>query len=103
MSLYRIEFESLEWETPIEGVRCKIIRRDNTQLRLVEYTPAMEPHQCDRGHVGYILDGRFEIRFDHEVSVFEPGDGVFIPSGQEHRHIGKALTDVVRVIFVEPC
>jgi hypothetical protein len=26
---------------------------------------------------------------------------VFIPSGSEHKHMGKALTDIVRVIFVE--
>jgi hypothetical protein len=26
---------------------------------------------------------------------------VFIPSGAEHRHMAKALTDVVRAIFVE--
>jgi len=70
-------------------------------LRLVEYTPDLAPHWCERGHTGYLLEGRLEITFDNGVHVFEPGDGIFIPAGAEHRHMGRALTDTVRVVFVE--
>jgi len=48
-----------------------------------------------------ILDGRFEIRYDDVTEVYEPGDGVLIPSGEEHRHMAVALTDTVRALFVE--
>jgi quercetin dioxygenase-like cupin family protein len=48
-----------------------------------------------------ILDGRFEIKYDSATEVYGPGDGVFIPSGDEHRHMAVALTDVVRAVFVE--
>ncbi len=68
---------------------------------MVEYTPAMEQHWCDKGHIGYVLDGEFEIKFDNEIVTYKRGDGVFIPSGAEHRHMGRALTGVVRVVFVE--
>ncbi len=101
MQQYKIEFDSLNWDSPMAGVRCKAFRQDGRQLRLVEYTPEMPPHWCEKGHVGWILEGRFEIKFDNEVVIFEQGDGVFIPPGMAHRHNGRALTDVVRVVFVE--
>ena len=101
MSAYKADFESLSWEVPMAGLRLKAKREGGKQLRLVEYTPEMEPHWCDKGHYGYVLDGRFEIRYDNETVVYEPDDGIFIPSGHAHRHMGKALTDVVRVFFVE--
>jgi quercetin dioxygenase-like cupin family protein len=101
MSTYKVDFEKLSWATPMTGLRFKALRQEGRQLRLVEYTPEMEPHWCEKGHVGYLLEGRFEIAFDEETAVYEAGDGVFIPPGREHRHMGKALTNVVRAVFVE--
>jgi mannose-6-phosphate isomerase-like protein (cupin superfamily) len=101
MTQYRIDFSDVEWQSPIPGVRHKIVVEGNTKLRLVEYTPEMAPHWCSVGHVGQILDGRFEIEFDSGTDVFEAGDGVLIPSGETHRHKARALTDVVRALFVE--
>ena len=97
----RIDFDEIPWEAPIEGLRAKAVERDGRKLRLVEYFPEMEPHWCDRGHCGYVLEGRFEIRFDSETVVVEEGDGIFIPPGREHRHMGRVLSDRVRVVFVE--
>ena len=71
------------------------------RLRLVEYTPRMALHCCERGHLGYVLEGRLEVSFSGEVVVFEPGDVVAIPSGPEHSHRGRALTEVVRIVYVE--
>ncbi|UCF33896.1 MAG: cupin domain-containing protein [Phycisphaerales bacterium] len=101
MSMYKIDFEEVSWETPMSGLRFKAFQHGGRQLRLVEYTPEMEPHWCEKGHVGYFLEGRFEIAFDEETAVYEAGDGVFIPPGRKHRHMGKALTEVVRAVFVE--
>ena len=101
MSQYRVDFTNIPWEAPVPGLRFRACRQGGRQLRLVEYTRDMEPHWCEKGHVGYVLQGRFEIEFASEVAVFNPGDGVFIPPGKDHRHMGKALTDVVRAVFVE--
>ncbi len=101
MSQYRVDFAALEWQEPMAGVRHKFQSMDNVKLRLVEYGKEMEPHWCSRGHVGMILDGRFEIRYENVTEIYDPGDGVFIPSGDEHRHMGIALTDKVRALFVE--
>ena len=101
MTDYRVDFEALDWAHPIPGVRHRIVTRGGRKLRLVEYTKEMEPHWCPRGHLGMILEGRFEIRFDEGLEVYEAGDGVFIPSGEEHRHMAVCLTDTVRALFVE--
>jgi len=101
MSGYKVDFNALQWETPMGGLRYKAERRSGRQLRLVEYTRDMKPHWCENGHAGLVLEGTFEIAFDHEVAVFKPGDGIFIPPGKQHRHQGRVLTDLVRVIFVE--
>lgn len=98
---YQIDFDALEWESPIPGVRHKIAARGPTILRLVEYSREMAPHWCQKGHVGYILEGRFEIEFADGTRVFEPGDGVFIPSGEKHKHKARVLTEVVTAVFVE--
>ena len=101
MSQYKVNFESVPWETPMDGLRFKAYKHGDRQLRLVEYTPDMPPHWCEKGHIGYVLDGRFEIEFEKETVVFDPGDGIFIPPGADHKHKGRVLADVVRVVFVE--
>jgi ethanolamine utilization protein EutQ (cupin superfamily) len=98
---YRVDFNSIPWESPLPGMRAKIFKQGSRRLRLVEYSREMEPHWCENGHCGLVLEGRFKIEFDHGVQVFNPGDGVFIPSGREHRHMGRVLTDKVKVVFVE--
>lgn len=101
MSRYKVEFFPIEWDSPMEGVRQKTTVSFGKKLRLVEYSKAMSPHWCDKGHFGYIQEGRLEIEFGGETHVFERGDGVCIPDGTEHKHRARVLSDVVRVFFVE--
>lgn len=101
MSGYKVDFAVVQWESPMDGLRFKAERQQGRQLRLVEYTQAMKPHWCEKGHIGYVLEGQFEITFEEEVVVFNPGDGIFIPPGKNHRHMGRVLTDPVKVVFVE--
>jgi hypothetical protein len=101
MNEYLIEFSSLDWESPMEGVRHKIIADENKRLRLVEYFPTMPAHWCEKGHFGLILEGRLEVEFERGKYVFDQSAGVFIPDGHVHRHKARALSDVVRAIFVE--
>lgn len=102
MSEYKVDFMSFDWESPMEGVRQKAISGHGKKLRLVEYSPAMGPHWCAKGHFGYVLEGKLQIDFENSGTyLLEKGNGVFIPEGAAHRHRAKALTDVVQVIFVE--
>ena len=98
---YKVDFNKLDWEQPIEGVKCKIIKYNDKQLRLIEYTKEMPLHWCERGHYGLVLDGVLEIEFQNEKIIYKSGDGVFIPDGAEHKHKGRVLTKSVKVIFVE--
>ncbi len=101
MSQYRVDSASVPWEAPISGLRCKTLQQGSRQLRVVEYTDAMEPHWCEKGHVGYVLHGRIEIRFDKETVVFEAGDGVFIPPGPRDRHEATVLSGTAGIVFLE--
>lgn len=102
MEPYKIDFESMEWEIPADGVRFKAFEQDGRKLRLVEFAKEfVEPDWCRKGHIGYILEGQMEIDFNGKAIVFGPGDGVFIPAGEAHKHKGRVLTDTVRAILVE--
>ena len=102
MEQYRIDFESMEWESPADGVRFKASEQGSKKLRLVEFFKEfVEPDWCTKGHIGYILEGQMEIDFDGKKELFCPGDGVFIPAGPEHKHKGRVLTDKVKAILVE--
>jgi len=102
MQQYRIDFESIPWEAPLAGVRFKACTQAGKRLRLVEFaTDFVEPDWCLNGHTGLILEGQMEIDFNGHIISFGPGDGVFIPPGEEHKHKGRALTDTVRLVLVE--
>lgn len=102
MGQYRIDFGSMGWESVSEGVRFKAFERGGRKVRLVEFGRGfVEDEWCAKGHVGYILEGEMEIDFDGEVIIFGAGDGVFIPAGEEHKHKGRVVTDMVKVILVE--
>ena len=99
---YKVDFGSMAWETAAAGVRFKAYEQGGRKLRLVEFAKEfVEPDWCTKGHIGYILEGKMEIDFNGESIVFGPGEGVFIPAGPEHKHKGKVLTDVVKVVLVE--
>ena len=101
MTQYRADFETIPWEIHAVGIRGKVHFCNGKRLRLAEFTQDVEPHWCERGHMGYVLDGRMEITVGGETLVFGPGDGVFLPAGEEHKHMARILTDKVTVFFVE--
>ena len=87
---------------PAVGVRFKVYKHKGTRLRLLEFTDEFtETDWCTKGHVGYILEGRLEVNFGGNEVVFNAGDGVFIPAGEKDKHMGRPLTKVVKMIFVE--
>ena len=102
MTTYRIDFESLSWETVAPGLRAKIHEFDGKRLRIAEFSSEfMELDWCHRGHIGYVLEGQLQIDFNGRQVVFGPGDGVFIPAGEEHKHKAKVLSGVARLVLVD--
>lgn len=84
MSEYKVDFKSMPWEETGAGIRVKVKKQGDQQIRMVEYFRDMKPHWCERGHKGMVLQGRIEIEYDAETLLYEAGDGVMIPSGGEH-------------------
>ena len=102
MNQYRIDFKTIEWESPVNGIRFKAYEQKGRKLRLVEFLKEfVESDWCTKGHIGYILEGQMEIDFNGKKEIFGPGDGVFIPSGEKYKHKGKVLTEKFKVILVE--
>jgi quercetin dioxygenase-like cupin family protein len=102
MERYKIDFQSLKWESPAVGVKSKAYQQGRKKLRLAEFTKDfVEPDWCTKGHIGYVLEGQMEIDFYGKTVVFGPGDGVFIPAGEKHKHKGKVLTEAVKLILME--
>lgn len=92
----------MPWEQPAAGVRFKAYVQDGRRLRLAEFTKEfVEADWCTKGHIGYILEGELQIDFHGRVVTFRSGDGLFIPSGGDHGHKAKAITEVVRIVLVE--
>ncbi len=100
----RIAFDELPWQSAPSGARFKMQRAGAHQLWLFEFTPELvHPHWSETGHVGIVLEGTMEVAFDgREPVTFKEGDGVSIPGGKADRHRPRAVTDRVRVVFVEP-
>ena len=101
MITYKVDFDSLPWVSPMKGVRHEALKQDGKQLRLVEYSEEMEPHWCEKGHIGSLLEESFEITVGEEIHIFHPGDGIFLPAGKTHRHMGSVPSGVARMIFIE--
>lgn len=98
----RIQFTEIGWESPLPGVRFKAVRVGEKQLRLAEFSQEfLEPHWCEKGHAGYVLEGVLEIEFHDRKEIFVAGDGLFIPAGPQSGHKARTLTPVVKVILFE--
>ena len=61
----------------------------------------VEADWCRKGHIGYVLEGMLEVNFAGRLVLFRPGDGLFVPGGEESKHKARALTDVTRLLLVE--
>jgi mannose-6-phosphate isomerase-like protein (cupin superfamily) len=101
MNQYKVDFNTIEWESPIQGLRQKVHISGHQRLRLVEYSKELSAHWCEKGHIGYVLQGQFEMEYETEGQTYSMGDGIFIPNGAEHKHRSKVITDTVTVVFVE--
>lgn len=102
MERYKIDFESIQWKTPTESGRFKVYKQNGKQIRLVEFNDKFtEADWCTKGHIAYILEGQLEVNFSGDIVIFNKGDGLFIPAGGKDKHKGKALTKIVRILFVE--
>jgi hypothetical protein len=99
---FRVLFDSLEWQSPIRGARFKVFCNGVRQLRLVEFTSEfVEPDWCEKGHIGFVIQGELEIDFHGSIVRYPEGSGVFIPAGAANGHKGRSVTPTVLLFLVE--
>ncbi len=102
MEPYKVEFDSLPWETPMPGVRFKVFSDGQRQMRLAEFSSEfVELHWCAKGHIGFVLHGELEIDFRSQCVRYAEGAGIFIPKGADHGHKARSLTPRVLLFLVE--
>jgi len=99
---FRVIFRELEWQSPMPGVRFKAFRSGNKQIRLAEFSNEfVEPDWCEKGHMGYVMEGSLEIDFNGKTVTYKAGDGLVIPPGTGSKHKARSLTPVTRLVLVE--
>jgi hypothetical protein len=99
---YRVLFDALEWQGTIHGARFKAFRSGTKQLRLVEFTSEfVEQDWCDKGHIGYVIQGVLEIDFHGRLVHYPEGSGIFIPAGLASGHKARSITPTVQLFLVE--
>jgi len=102
MLKYKIDFDSIEWESPMKGVRFKRHAFGNRQVRLVEYEKEfVEPEWCVKGHNGYVINGEIEIDFNGNAVRYSSGDGICIPPGEDNKHRATIMSERATVFLVE--
>ena len=102
MHEYKVDFNSISWQSQTKGVRFKAFLQGNRRLRLVEFSNEfVELEWCNKGHIGYVLEGEGEVDFSGQIVKYSSGDGVFIQAGPEHKHKLKVISTVIRMVLVE--
>lgn len=102
MDEHKVDFATLDWQSPAPGVRQKVCESPGRLLRLVEFSQEFrEPDWCRKGHLGYVLEGEMEIDLAGTKVSYGPGDGICIPPGEAHRHKATVLSQTVRLILVD--
>ena len=102
MNSIKVDFDLMEWKQGRPGVRFKVYCQGSRQLRLVEFqTTDSDPHWCERGHIGYVLQGGLEIEANGRVDSLMAGDGLFIPPGAATSHRGVKIIPGTQLLMVE--
>lgn len=102
MSVFKVDFDAMEWRGLREGVRDKTYAERDRRIRLVEFdTGDGADGWCLDGHIGYVLAGGLEIDFNGTVISFTAGDGLFIPAGADSRHRAISIVPGTRLLMVE--
>ena len=61
----RIDFDSIPWQSALPGARFKAYQEGAKQIRLLESSSDfVEPVWCEKGHVGFVLEGTLEVDFN---------------------------------------
>jgi ethanolamine utilization protein EutQ (cupin superfamily) len=85
MESHLVEFNNIIWVESGTGIRYKCFEKEGKKIRLMElYDTYSDTDWCINGHISYILEGRFTVKFENHTEMFNTGDLVFIQDGTKH-------------------
>ncbi|MCL2462959.1 MAG: hypothetical protein FWF44_09860 [Defluviitaleaceae bacterium] len=97
---YLVEFDKIPWDEPAKGLRLKVYKNGEQQIRLIEFSGGyVEPDWCYHRHMGYVLDGGFSIDCNGKLERYEKGDVLLIPEGEQAKHM-PVLGDGEKVLLL---
>ena len=98
----KIDLSNLDWEETSLFLRSKSFEQANKKVRVVEIKKGLDhPDWCKTGHIGYVLEGEFDIDFNGEIIKYKQGDILFILTGEEQKHIPIPISEKVILFLVE--
>lgn len=98
-----IDFESIAWEYPAEGVRRKIMAYgDQLMAVYVEFKKGAIGAQHSHPHlqISYLQSGSFDVTIDGKTTRQKAGDFYYIPANVMHGVV--ALDDGILIDFFTP-
>lgn len=99
---HKVTFDELAWIDVGDSMKFKRYQQGDWQIRLVQWGKDMKHEDwCIKGHYAFVIDGAAEITFADRTEVYEPGDAIFIPEGEEFKHRPKVLTNSFTFFSVE--
>ncbi len=102
MKDYLVDFRKMKWESSGPGRHFKALIRGGKKIRLLKLSHEFnEQDWCTKGHIGYVLEGRFIIDFDGISIKYRKGDGLFIPQGEANKHKAIIAKGEVLLIMIE--
>ena len=101
MAGHKVDFAALGWNTWVGELagRVKVDRSEGRQVRLIELGPGfVEPEECTRGHIVYVVSGRYMQQVEDETWEMQAGQALMLPPGTRHR--SRNTGSVAAVVFV---
>ncbi len=84
MSFFRKS--ELKEKQVLEGITLRAVSGDKTMMTFFEFEPnsVIPSHNHPHEQITYVIEGEMEFLLERETKVVKAGEGVVIPSNQEH-------------------
>ncbi|OGU61527.1 MAG: cupin [Ignavibacteria bacterium RBG_13_36_8] len=89
-----------EADIPINGLKAFISQADNHQILFMQFDEdASLPEHSHSAQVGFVLDGKIDLKIDGKKHTYRKGDIYSIPAGVKHS--GKIYAGYADITFFD--
>lgn len=97
-----VSFPTVPWTQGAHPLERKKNSPDGSVTLLTFAVGFSDPVWCDRGHSGYVLQGRLTLEMEAGTLDVNVGEGFIIDAGSRHRASNRGEEDVVLFIVSTP-